>query len=184
MVKFWKLRTAWSQLKQKTSLTKNSPPTYSDTLSSSQITDSPASVAIPGVNKIGEIKIKTGSKSFFSGFFDGINGYSATKIEVPKVTPLTVRGWAILADEGRAADKVIITYGKNNSLVAVAPVNLERSDVTEAFSNPAYENCGWSITLNPFTLPAGKVELKAWAYNAARKEASQLNSAHEVIVLE
>ncbi|WP_250125049.1 glycosyltransferase family 2 protein [Chroococcidiopsis sp. CCMEE 29] len=176
MVKFSKLRTAWSQLKQEISLTESSPSTYSDSLAYPQITDSPARAAIPKVNNLRKIKIKAGSKGSFSGFFDGINGYSATKIKVPKVTPVTISGWAILANEGRPADKVIITYGENNSLVAVAPVNLERSDVAEAFSNPAYKNCGWSITLNPFTFPAGKVELKAWAYNAARKEATQLNS--------
>lgn len=68
MVKFSKLRTAWSQLKQEISLTESSPSTYSDSLAYPQITDSPARAAIPKVNNLRKIKIKAGSKGSFSGF--------------------------------------------------------------------------------------------------------------------
>jgi hypothetical protein len=37
-------------------------------------------------------------------------------------------------------------------------------------------------TFNSSTLPADKVVLLAWAYNSARKEATQLNSKHEVVL--
>ncbi|MEM5838742.1 hypothetical protein AAHH59_10585, partial [Pediococcus acidilactici] len=106
-----------------------------------------------------------------------INGSSTTTIEVAKGI-FTARGWAILPEEGRPADRVILTYGKNNCVVAVAPVNLERADVARALKNPAYKYSGWSITLNPSGLPVGKVVLKAWAYNSTRKEAEHLNSTN------
>jgi len=70
-----------------------------------------------GVSNVSEINFKDASK-FPSGYFDGINGSSARQI-VLEVKP-HCRGWAILPDKGRPADKVIITSGDNNSLVAVA----------------------------------------------------------------
>ncbi len=172
--KFWKLRTVWFRLKQAIGLTDSSP-SPAGTLSP-QTTNAPANVAIPEVINLNEINFKATAKDSASGFFDGINGSSATKIKVPMTTPLNASGWAILADEGRVADKVIITYGKKNSLVAVASLNLARLDVVQALNNPAYRDSGWSVTLNPAILPSGQVVLKAWAYNAARKEATLLNS--------
>ena len=142
-----------------------------------QTTNSLTSVAIPEVENIREIIFKAASHNFPSGCFDGIDGSNTTTIEVAKGI-FTARGWAILPEEGRPADRVILTYGKNNCVVAVALVNLERSDVVRALKNPAYKYSGWSITFNLSNLPAGKVVLKAWAYNSARKEAEQLNSTN------
>lgn len=157
---------------------------YYSANSSSLPTDLPELIAIPGINDVREINFKTASKNSQSGFFDEINGSSATTIEVTNATTITANGWAILADEGRIADMVIITYGDNNSLIAVAPVNWKRPDVVDFLKNPAYSNCGWMTTFNSSTLPASKVVLLAWAYNSVRKEAIQLNSTHEVVVLD
>jgi len=161
-----------------------SPPISSPISSSSQTTASPASVTIPGVKDVGEIDFKTPSKNSPNGFFDAINDSSAPKIEISKATPITVRGWAFIPDKGRPADRVIITSGNNNSVLAVAPVNMERPDVVKVLKNPAYRNSGWKITLNPNILPADQVVLKAWAYNSTAKEAIQLTPTHEVVVLE
>jgi hypothetical protein len=67
--------------------------------------------------------------------------------------------------------------------VAVAPVNWERPDVVKLLNNPAYKNSGWGVTFNSSTLSAGKVVLKAWAYNCALKEAIQLNYTPTIEVL-
>lgn len=160
----------------------NSTPTYDASSSSPQTTVSPASVTLPGVNNVKEIKFKAGPKNYPTGYIDAINGSNKPKLELSKAAPVVVSGWAILADEGRLADSVIITSGNNNSLVAVAPVKLERPDVVKVLKNPAYRNSGWIATIKPSTLPVGPVVLKAWAYNSARKEATQLNSTHEVVV--
>ncbi len=174
--KFWKLRKSWLGLKQAIGLTDGPPSTASTDSSCPQTTESPTGFVIPDVTNIKEINFKVASKSPPSGFFDGVNGSAVTKIEVQTATPITARGWAILADEGRPADRVIVTYGKKNSLVAVASVNLERPDVAKALENPAYSKSGWSITLATSNLPKGQIVLKAWAYNSARKEAIQLGS--------
>lgn len=155
----------------------SSPPS---SVSSSQTTTSSASVAIPGVKDAKEINFK--SEAPQEGYFDGINGSTAPKQEVSNTAPIQVSGWAVLASERRPADRVLITYGNNNSLVAVAPVNLERPDVVKALNNPAYKNSGWRTTINPSQLPVGRVPFQAWAYNSASKEATPLNPTYEVVI--
>ncbi len=165
--KFWKLRTVWFRFKQTVGFTETS---FAET------TNLPANVNIPGVTNIREINFKAPDKDTLTGCFDGINGSNTTTITLPESKPLSASGWAIITEEGRPADRVLITYGKHNSLVAIATVNLERPDVVKAFNNPTYKNCGWTVIFNASNLPAGKVVFKAWAYNATRKEAVLLNS--------
>lgn len=160
-----------------------SPSVSSPISSSPQATASPVSVAIPGIKDIGEINFKTPVKNSPTGFFDAVNDSNAAKVEISKATPITLRGWAFLPDKGKVADSVIITSGNNNSLIAVAPVNMVRPDVVQVLKNPAYRNSGWRITLDPSTLPSDRVVLKAWAFNSATKEATQLTPTHEVVVL-
>ncbi len=150
--------------------------------SSSQTTASPtpANVTIPGVKNLKEITFKATTNSQ-SGFFDAINGSSAAKVEVAKATPITASGWAVLVTTDKPANRVIVTYGDNNSIVAAAPVNLSRPDVAKSLQNPAYSKSGWSVTFNSSTLPPGPVVLKAWAYNSATKQATQLASTREVV---
>lgn len=159
-----------------------SPPPTSVATSSPLTTSSPATVAIPGVNNVGEINFNTASPNSTSGFFDAVNNSSTAEVEVVKGTPVTVRGWAFLAKEGRPADSVIITSGEDNTLVAVAPLNLERPDVSKALKNPAIEKSGWSTTFNASTLPTEQVVLKAWAYNSETKEATQVRNTYKVVV--
>ncbi|WP_439566229.1 glycosyltransferase family 2 protein [Gloeocapsopsis crepidinum] len=129
-----------------------------------------------GVRDLKEIKFNAAPKTL-NGCFDSIDGVNPTAIEVPHATPLIARGWAILPEEEKAADCVIITHGKNRQLVAVAPVNSERADVAQAFSITAYQNSGWSVKLNLADFPAGKIHLNAWAYSATRNEATLLSLA-------
>jgi len=170
--KFWKLRTVWFGLKQAAGLTDSS----NSITASSDLTTPSSDFSILGVNNFREIKFKIASKGCPSGFFDGVNGSIITKIKVPSATPITARGWGIIADEGRPADGIIITYGKNNSLVAIAPVNLERPDVAKVLGSDVYSKSGWSITFDPSSLRNGHIVLKAWAYNSAKKEAILLDS--------
>lgn len=160
-----------------------SPAPTSVATSSPLTTSSPTTVAIPGVDNVGEINFKPASPNSSSGFFDAVNGSSATKVEVSNKTPIVARGWAILPTAGRPPDSVIITSGDSNSLVAVATVNLARPDVVRILKNPAYRNSGWNVSFNPSALPTDQVVLKAWAYNSARKEALELKNTHEVVVL-
>ncbi len=161
----------------------NSTATSVNTSSSPQPTNSTANIALLGVNSVDEINFKPAPKAA-PGFFDGINGLSAPTIQVSKANPITATGWAIISDESRPADRVIITYGENNSIVAVAPVKLERPDVVKVLKNPEYKNSGWATTINASTLPADEVVLRAWAYNSKTKEATPFTSTREVVVVD
>ncbi|PPS40928.1 hypothetical protein [Chroococcidiopsis sp. TS-821] len=146
-----------------------------------QTTELPAGVSIPGVNNVGEINFRTTSIGA-QGFFDGVNGSNAARIEVSGTEPINVYGWAILAHKGRPADNVIITYGDNNTVVAVAPVNVERPDVAKVLNSSAFANSGWNINLDASSLPEGVVVLKAWAYDSEAREATQLTTTREVVI--
>lgn len=176
--------TAGTEISNSPTNSASSPqtPTPTPSPSASQTTASPASLTIPGVNNITEVNFKTPSGNSPNGVFDTINGSTRPTIQVSKATPLTATGWAVIPGEKKTADRVILTYGDNNSLVAVAPVNLERIDVVKALNNPAYLKSGWIVTFNSSTLPTEQVVFKAWAYDSARKEATQLTSTHEVVI--
>lgn len=161
----------------------SSLPTSSENSPSSQTTDTTISVNIPGVSDIKDVKLTPNSKNVPAGFFDAASGSKAPKQDVSKSKPFAVGGWAVLSAQGKVADKVIITAGDNNTVVAVVPTNIERPDVVQVMKNPGYKNAGWVATINPATLPSGKVVLKAWAYNSASKDAIQLNNAFEVNVI-
>jgi hypothetical protein len=150
-------------------------------LISSLVVSKAGRITTPEFKNIREINFK--ATAFQKGYFR-INGSSVLQQEVCKSDPLTVSGWAVIADEIRPADKVIITYGDNNSIAAMAPVNLERPDVVKVLKNPAYKNSGWSITLNLSTLSVSKLVLKAWAYNSVCKEATPLKATYEVVILD
>lgn len=163
--------------------TVSSPPADTTSLSSPATTAS--SQVVPGVKDIKEITFKPVSSNpqtlGANGFFDGTAASNEKTIEVEKGSPVTLQGWAILADEGKPADAVIITHGDNNSLVVVAPVNKEREDVAKNLENQGYKNSGWAVPVDTASLPAN-VELKAWAYDADSKEARQLSYTHELIL--
>ena len=161
----------------------SSPPNSSGNSPSGQTTDTTISTNIPGVSDIKDVKFTPNSKNVPTGFFNGANGSTQPKQDVSKSKPFTVSGWAILATEGKVADRVVITAGDNNTVVAVVPTNVERPDVVQVLKNPAYKNSGWVATINPATLPNGKVVLQAWAYNSASKNAIQLNNAFEANIL-
>lgn len=158
-------------------------PATSVATSSPQPTNSSNGVVIPGVNSITEVTFKPASKNI-PGFFDSVNGSSAPTIQVRKAVPVIASGWAVLPDEGRVPDRIIITSGDNNSLVAVVPLTVDRADVAKALKNPAYQKSGWVASINSSNLPANSVVLKAWAYDSTTKEATPLNKTYEVAVVE
>lgn len=158
----------------------NTSPVSSTVSPSAQPTDLPANVSIPGVKSVEEIKFRFIPGNTNIGYFDTVNGSTALSHSVSKSAPIRVSGWAILPQERRVPEMVIITYGDNNSVVAVAPVNLNRQDIAKLFKYPAYKDCGWSATLDASALPSEGRVFKAWAYNSATKEAIQLNQTHEV----
>lgn len=79
---------------------------------------------------------------------------------------ITLMGWATLPQRQQPADAVYLSFGEQNKLVNVGQVNIQRSDVALAFSQPNYKQSGWTIELPTALLPVGKTLVKVWAYDS------------------
>ena len=79
---------------------------------------------------------------------------------------IALMGWATLPQRKQPADAVYLSFGEQNKLVNVSQVNIQRSDVALAFSQPNYQQSGWTIELPTALLPIGKTPVKVWAYDS------------------
>ncbi|MGB3404553.1 MAG: hypothetical protein WBA77_17850 [Microcoleaceae cyanobacterium] len=79
---------------------------------------------------------------------------------------VSLMGWATLPQQKQAADAVYLSFGEQNQLVNASQVNLQRADVASAFSEPNYQQSGWTIEVPTALLPVGKTPIKVWAYDS------------------
>lgn len=171
-----------SQTATNSTATPNSSSAVSPVSDSSKKANTAAgSATVPGIKNASDIQFKPLPKNTFYGVFDTVNDNATAPLhKVAKAAPVKVAGWAILPNKKKIADAVIITLADDKTVVTVAPVNIPRPDVAKFLKNPVYQNSGWTTTINPATLPAGKSVLKAWAYDSATKEATLLGKSHEI----
>jgi hypothetical protein len=83
----------------------------------------------------------------------------------------TLNGWAVLLNQHKPADMVVLTCGGENAIVAAAQPWQPRPDVARELGDARYLKSGWQIQVRPRG-PA--CALKAWAYDAAANEAGLL----------
>ncbi|CCI36700.1 hypothetical protein [Microcystis aeruginosa] len=161
----------------------NPPPTASP---SSEAPTSPntqtttSNVSIPGVQNYTEIIFKKPQKNSSNGFFEAVNDSPELERELPKTSPFRVSGWAVNADFTQPADLVIITMGDDNTPIAIAPLTIDRPDITKGFKKNALAKSGWSATIDPISLPNNSVVLRAWSYDTTTKKAIQLSQEHKL----
>lgn len=155
-----------------------SPSSEAPTSPNTQTTTS--NVSIPGVQNYTEIIFKQPQKNSSNGFFEAVNDSPELERELPKTKPFRVSGWAVNADFTQPADLVIITMGDDNTPIAIAPLTIDRPDITKGFKKNALAKSGWSATIDPISLPNNSVILKAWSYDPAAKEAIQLSQEHKL----
>lgn len=160
-------------------VTTNPPST---TTPESPAATSTVSLSDLGVQDISEIKFSPIAEGIepANGYFDGVNNQLALEHTVARTEPLTLYGWAVISTTNKPASQVIVTQGEQNSVVAIAPVDVNRADVATATNNANYANSGWSATVSPTALPSDKATLKAWAYDSSTKEALQLAGVHTI----
>lgn len=137
-------------------------------------------VAIAEIENPEDVTFVSEDETAVTGSFDGINGNNALTQTISKGTPIAVGGWAAMADNSKPAEQVIITAGDNNSIIAVLPVNVERTDVAESLKNQDYLKSGWVGKIEPSQLSEDTTTLRAWAYNPSTKEAFILPNVYEV----
>jgi hypothetical protein len=110
------------------------------------------------------------------GYFDGLDKTDEDSYHA--------FGWAILRDEGRPADAVLLTYEDANGepiVFAVADNMKERPDIPEATGRDAYLLSGWEESFSLSAVPAeGSTEIAVWAFDADAERAFKLNNTHEL----
>lgn len=97
-----------------------------------------------------------------------INGY-VESIPTEPIHPsetLTLTGWSILPKTNQPADAVYLSEGKNNRLIAVGQVNINRPDVTQFLSNLKAKKSGWVLRVPTAILSPGNHLMKVWSYDA------------------
>ncbi len=93
---------------------------------------------------------------------------------------LHLAGWAVLPDQRRAADAVLITADDAvgmPQLIGLAPVTFDRPDVEKATGTRDYFGCGWAVQWSPAKIPPGLSAIKAWAYDAEERRAFRLEGS-------
>jgi hypothetical protein len=91
---------------------------------------------------------------------------------------LSLDGWARLPDRVEQPQKVMFSYGNQQSFFGTADVNLSSPDVAEAFNSQRYNQVRWKAQLFMNTLPLGNTVIKAWIYHPGKQQFVQLQ--HEV----
>jgi hypothetical protein len=91
-----------------------------------------------------------------------------------------VKGWAVLPEKQKSADGVVLTYeNKQGEAIAfaIATPQIKRKEVTESLKKDAYLESGWEklISIEKIRNQGGKI--KAWALDADRGKAFQLNGS-------
>jgi hypothetical protein len=92
----------------------------------------------------------------------------------------TASGWAILPDNHRTADAVLLTYDDPDGdpiIFALAEVKFTRADVSQRLDDQAYFRSGWVKPLNAEQIPAGSHLIRAWSFDAENCRAFQVGAA-------
>jgi hypothetical protein len=96
---------------------------------------------------------------------------------------VALAGWAVLPDRLEPADAVLLTCDDAQGvpeIIALVEVVGKRADVVAATHEPGFYRSGWSRILAIGELPAGADTIKAWAYDAERRQAWRLADARRM----
>jgi hypothetical protein len=103
--------------------------------------------------------------------------YGCLDRAVPSGADLNASGWAVFPTESRPADAVFLTWDRfdNDPIIfAVGGVGESRGDVATVLHNEGFTLSGWSATSPLSSLPAGRVRIRAWAFDVKTCKAAQL----------
>ncbi|MBI3760069.1 MAG: hypothetical protein HY269_10020 [Deltaproteobacteria bacterium] len=90
----------------------------------------------------------------------------------------TANGWAMLWEHPKRADRVLLTCGGGNELIATAAPSTPRPDVMVAFHDLRLGGSGWTVTFSASRVPAEGCQLKAWAWDRHDRKAMLLTPSH------
>jgi hypothetical protein len=92
---------------------------------------------------------------------------------------LTASGWAILPDDHRTADSVLLTFDDEEGdpvIFALAEVKATRADTSQRLNDQAYLRSGWTKSWSAGQIPANSQLIRAWAFDAEDVRAYQIGA--------
>lgn len=110
------------------------------------------------------------------------------KLEIPESLPtqhliqknclncgaaVEMAGWAILPEQKKSAQLVLLSYGQRNFFETV-PVNLRSRDIVKQLKSRGYSRSRWSAAFSPKFLPPGETVLNAWVYDSRNNQLVKL----------
>ena len=93
---------------------------------------------------------------------------------------LAAGGWAILPEQHRVADSVLLAYEDENGewiLFARTDVGSSMPAVSQRLDDDAYEFSGWLTSWKPELLPTGVHRISAWSFDADACRAYPIGAA-------
>ena len=83
-------------------------------------------------------------------------------------------GWAVLPENRKQPNIVLLSVGDKQSFFANAYVNLDSPDIAKTLKSELYNNARWAVDVSGSDLPIDQTEIKAWVYNPVDNQFVQL----------
>jgi len=97
-------------------------------------------------------------------------------LEKPQTTDklLKAAGWAVLPDNRKQPNIVLLSVGDKQSFFANAYVNLDSPDIAKTLKSQLYNNARWAVDVSGGDLSIAQTDIKAWVYNPVDNQFVQL----------
>ena len=107
---------------------------------------------------------------------------SDKSLTVKKNAVFKAVGWAVLPDNLKQPNIVLLSVGDRQSFFANAYVNSDSPDIAKTLKSELYNNARWAVDLSAHNLPIAQTEIKAWVYNPVDNQFVRLRGGARVIV--
>ncbi|MEG4232604.1 hypothetical protein QUA40_10895 [Microcoleus sp. Pol11C3] len=130
------------------------------------------------IDKIGWLKFAKNVE--FISNTEKVYGYldqpqtSDKSLKVKKNDAVKAAGWAVLPENLKQPNIVLLSVGDKQSFFANAYVNSDSPDIAKSLKSELYNNARWAVHLSANDLPIAKTEIKAWVYNPVDNQFVQL----------
>ena len=99
---------------------------------------------------------------------------SDKSLTVKKSAGFKAAGWAVLPENWKQPNIVLLSVGEKQSFFANAYVNSDSPDIAKTLKSQLYNNARWAVDLSANDLPIAQTEIKAWVYNPVDNQFVQL----------
>ncbi len=115
------------------------------------------------------------------GYFDQLQ-IGDKSLTINKNTAMKATGWAVLPENLRQPNIILLSVGDKQSFFANAYVNLNSPDIAQTLKSQVYRNARWAVELSGDNLPIAQTEIKAWVYNPVDNQFVKLRGGARVTV--